>query len=289
MQKYAAVAISVALGAMAYTTFKPLTSQLVTKVEIDYCKTNAHSITLGLQAFDQFMCLVTPLFQSLLRTRENLLIARILYSSLFSFWLVAGIESTRSSARGFVKHFGIFTIICHFFGIGMIMPLLWVPSAILKKPETPLSIPRNWLVLFTCLGYAVVGYKLMDPSIKSLDFAWLIILFHLISVFMQVLWILYAQLIDKPVDFLVGSANVQTIYNIATGVLGIWWISTFNVELRPYLDHGIEGLYDFFLVFQKLFTSSKPQDLAGKFFFADFGFHRLNSSCGVLSLVQLLP
>ena len=215
------------------------------------------------------------MFAGLKATPLNTLIGAFLLSGLVGFWLVSAIESTRQTSGLFYRWFGLLTLFAHIFGISVAAPLLWIPSYLWSKNKRlgSLNSWQLWAILLTLGAITAISYQLVYGPESDVQFAFLVVAFHLFSIFMQFIWVLVGYWAAEPETkqgFMSGSQTAQSIYTICTAIMGIWWISIFSAYLRPYtMAHGLEGVVHFGQSLLDLFSSTDPIDQFGVFFLLD--------------------
>jgi hypothetical protein len=163
--------------------------------------------------------------------------------------------------------------------------MLWLPSYLYSKTNKlgALDVSSLFLVSAHVVLFAVISYSMAMTTV-FIDYQFLLLLFHVVSAFCPVLpYISSTFFSNLSKSFSKGSFAAQTIYNISTGVLGIWWIKIFSDFMQPYfIAHGIKAFYIVTKNVLGMRNSSSYNDQAGFWFLIDFVFLWTSISVWVL-------
>ncbi|KAI8923245.1 hypothetical protein BC831DRAFT_472198, partial [Entophlyctis helioformis] len=201
----------------------------------------------GILPLDQFMCVATAFFLDAVSTATGSLFTRLLVPMVGAVFLLAALESTRASARWFAWAYPLVTALSQLLGVGVILPLLWVPSMILghrngssgnsgnsSGGHAPLRVGLVRfvpLVSLTCLLSLAVMAESQAPM-DTATFAAMCLFFNVAPVVASCVWIpvhvllyaVYGPVRSLPHAGRRGSDAAHALYEILGTVSAIYWV-----------------------------------------------------------------
>ncbi|KAI8923244.1 hypothetical protein BC831DRAFT_429198 [Entophlyctis helioformis] len=199
----------------------------------------------GVLKLDQFMCLLTTIFHDACHGSPLGAIAtRVLIPIGAAGFLIAALESTRPTARYFVHWFMFIALAAQLLGIGIIMPILWVPTYILTSTGKPVGAFRHELVwtVTAVMGVSMAALvSLVDGPADMSFFAPACLLFNVAPIVSPLVWMPVRGLlraVQGPVSKIAtagktGSDAARTVYRLLAFASALYWFYTIWMYAEP--------------------------------------------------------
>ncbi|KAI8923243.1 hypothetical protein BC831DRAFT_514414 [Entophlyctis helioformis] len=225
---------------------------------------------------DQFMCLITTFFHDAIMSPAGSLVVRIFTPLGGAAVLIAALESTRPTVRWFAWMYPLIIVLGQLVGIGVVIPLLWVPSMVLGAPHKgsahgPLRSSLVWVIAIASISSLVVMAVMTEMADDMAFFAPACLVINFAPVVAPLLWIpihamLYAAegpVASIPTAHASGTRSASAIYKTVAIVSSLYWFYSL------YMYFGVRSFDDAVRVFRDLVYVHAGRDNGAYFLLVD--------------------
>ncbi|KAJ8329597.1 hypothetical protein O5D80_002166 [Batrachochytrium dendrobatidis] len=190
----------------------------------------------GLPVVDNIGCFLTTFFNDAKSSDLNIFILRSVASSAMAFFIIAAIESTRTTSRLFARWYLAVAVIAQGFGMCVASTLLWLPSLMMgysgKNKHGALRSGIVWTIAILQL-IPTIAVLIMIEGPSNIDtLAFTVFVFTYAPIVMPLVWIpvglllyiIYGPVHTIPNAMRTGSRVAHVLYEVLSVASAVYWL-----------------------------------------------------------------